>query len=285
MERAVLQELSAAPSGALHVVREAAMRHPAVQEIGDGLAERGLLVPPAANRGLRRWGLVQGVSCLVAFPVSIVLTVFQYVASTYPYEDLPDPFVVKMLPCDRGRGDQRSRRRLGRGEADHRGGPPGRAGVRGGTRSGGRPGPPGRRTGAARPAGPGAPGPTDRGGTAGRPAPPPLLRSHLRVLDDGGHRRRRHDGLVRRLRPRRIELRRVVQRGRLRFGMRRRVRVLLGLRVRRWLGVELRRRRIELRRGRRRLKLRGRRRRRVRRRRRLLNRTRRRRLPERIRAA
>ncbi|MDW4899862.1 TIGR04222 domain-containing membrane protein [Streptomyces californicus] len=99
VERAVLQELSAAPSGALHVVREAAMRHPAVQEIGDGLAERGLLVPPAANRGLRRWGLVQGVSCLVAFPVSIVLTVFQYVASTYPYEDLPDPFVVKMLPA------------------------------------------------------------------------------------------------------------------------------------------------------------------------------------------
>ncbi|MFH8882816.1 TIGR04222 domain-containing membrane protein [Streptomyces californicus] len=99
VERAVLQELSAAPSGALHVVREAVMRHPAVQEIGDGLAQRGLLVPPAASRPVRRWGLVQGVSCLVAFPVSIVLTVFQYVSSAYPYEDLPVPFVVTMLPA------------------------------------------------------------------------------------------------------------------------------------------------------------------------------------------
>ncbi|MFE9456606.1 TIGR04222 domain-containing membrane protein [Streptomyces californicus] len=98
VERAVLQELSAAPSGALHVVREAVMRHPAVQEIGDGLAQRGLLVPPAASRGVRRWGLAQGVSCLVAFPVSIALTVAQY--ATYGASfDLPVPFVVKMLPA------------------------------------------------------------------------------------------------------------------------------------------------------------------------------------------
>ncbi|MGW4256507.1 TIGR04222 domain-containing membrane protein [Streptomyces californicus] len=98
VERAVLHELSAAPSGALHVIREAAMRHPAVQEIGDGLAQRGLLVPPAANRGVWRWGLVQGVSCLVAFPVSIVLTVLQYATHGASF-DLPAPFVVKMLPA------------------------------------------------------------------------------------------------------------------------------------------------------------------------------------------
>ncbi|MFG3404971.1 TIGR04222 domain-containing membrane protein [Streptomyces sp. NPDC048142] len=38
VERAVFQELAAAPSGALHGLRDAVMRHPAVQEIGDGLA-------------------------------------------------------------------------------------------------------------------------------------------------------------------------------------------------------------------------------------------------------
>ncbi|MFH8437284.1 TIGR04222 domain-containing membrane protein [Streptomyces sp. NPDC018007] len=99
VERAVLHEVAVAPSGALHLLREAVMRHPAVQEIGDGLAQRGLLVPPAAIRTVRRWGLVQGVGCLIAFPVSIVLTIAQYMASLYPYEELPVPFVLKMLPA------------------------------------------------------------------------------------------------------------------------------------------------------------------------------------------
>lgn len=98
VERAVFQELSTAPSGALHVVREAVMRHPAVQEIGDGLAQRGLLVPPAASRPVRRWGLVQGVSCFVALPLSILLTVLQYMAHDSPF-DMPFPFVLKMLPA------------------------------------------------------------------------------------------------------------------------------------------------------------------------------------------
>lgn len=52
VERAVLQEHATAPSGALHTLREAVMRHPAVQEVGDGLAARGLLAaPPRAGRG------------------------------------------------------------------------------------------------------------------------------------------------------------------------------------------------------------------------------------------
>ncbi|MFJ4971403.1 TIGR04222 domain-containing membrane protein [Streptomyces sp. NPDC088755] len=98
VERAVLQELSAAPSGALHVVRDAVMRHPAVQEIGDGLAQRGLLVPPAAGRPVRRWALIQAVSCFVAVPLSIVLTALQYIWHDSPY-DMPFPFVLKMLPA------------------------------------------------------------------------------------------------------------------------------------------------------------------------------------------
>ncbi|MFD8727338.1 TIGR04222 domain-containing membrane protein [Streptomyces sp. NPDC059611] len=97
VERAVFQALSTSPSGALHAVREAVMHHPAVQEIGDGLAQRGLLVRPADGRPVRRWGLIQGVSCFVAFPLSILLTVLQYIAHDSPF-DMPFPFVVKVLP-------------------------------------------------------------------------------------------------------------------------------------------------------------------------------------------
>ncbi|WP_347232230.1 TIGR04222 domain-containing membrane protein [Streptomyces sp. NTK 937] len=98
VERAVLQEAAAAPSGALRPLREAAMRHPAVQEIGDGLAARGLLAPPGGNRARRRWALTQGVGCVVGFPVSIGLTVTQY-ALHEGYDDVPFPFVVKVLPA------------------------------------------------------------------------------------------------------------------------------------------------------------------------------------------
>ncbi|MBH0244252.1 TIGR04222 domain-containing membrane protein, partial [Streptomyces cavourensis] len=98
VERAVFQVLATAPSGALHAVREAVMRHPAVQEIGDRLAERGLLVPPAASRPVRRWGLIQGVSCIVGFPLAIAATVIQYVNHDSPF-DMPFPFVLKVLPA------------------------------------------------------------------------------------------------------------------------------------------------------------------------------------------
>ncbi|MEU0162153.1 TIGR04222 domain-containing membrane protein [Streptomyces sp. NPDC006261] len=98
VERAVLEALSTAPSGSLHAVREAVMHHPAVQEIGDGLAQRGLLVRPAESRPVRRWALIQGVSCFVAFPLSIILTVVQYMSLEDSF-DMPFPFVLKMLPA------------------------------------------------------------------------------------------------------------------------------------------------------------------------------------------
>ncbi|MFJ5047306.1 TIGR04222 domain-containing membrane protein [Streptomyces sp. NPDC088719] len=97
VERAVFQELAAAPNGALHGLREAVMRHPAVQETGDGLAARGLLVPPHRIRPLRRWGLVQGVACLVALPFSLVLTFVQYAVDDSL--DFAVPFIVKVLPA------------------------------------------------------------------------------------------------------------------------------------------------------------------------------------------
>ncbi|MFE1819255.1 TIGR04222 domain-containing membrane protein [Streptomyces anulatus] len=97
VERAVFQELAAAPNGALHVLREAVMRHPAVQEVGDGLAARGLLVPPHRLRPLRRWGMTQGIVCLIAVPLSMLLTFVQF--ATDDSLDFSVPFIVKMLPA------------------------------------------------------------------------------------------------------------------------------------------------------------------------------------------
>ncbi|MEU0098001.1 TIGR04222 domain-containing membrane protein [Streptomyces sp. NPDC006267] len=93
VERAVFQELAAAPNGALHVLRDAVMRHPAVQEIGDGLAARGLLVSPLETRPLRRWAMIQGLACVAALPLSVVLTFVQFAT-----HDRPFPFVVLMVP-------------------------------------------------------------------------------------------------------------------------------------------------------------------------------------------
>ncbi|MFI6057937.1 TIGR04222 domain-containing membrane protein [Streptomyces sp. NPDC051286] len=98
VERAVLQEHAAAPSGALHTLQDAVMRHPAVQEIGDGLAARGLLAAPEATVKWRRWGLFQGVGCLLAIPVSFVVTVSQFMAETDEL-DFSFPFIVKVLPA------------------------------------------------------------------------------------------------------------------------------------------------------------------------------------------
>ncbi|MFF3753358.1 TIGR04222 domain-containing membrane protein [Streptomyces sp. NPDC002018] len=75
VEQAVLQEHAMAPSGALHTLRLAVMRGPAVQRVGDALAARGLLVPPARARGPRRWGATQGLLCFLGLPVCFVLAV------------------------------------------------------------------------------------------------------------------------------------------------------------------------------------------------------------------
>ncbi|MDJ0380258.1 TIGR04222 domain-containing membrane protein [Streptomyces sp. G-G2] len=95
-ERAVLQAHSAAPSGALHVLRAAAMRDPAVQETGDALADRGLIALPGTGRLWRRWGKIQAIACVLGIPVAVALTVAQYSSpSSYAFQL---PFVFKVLP-------------------------------------------------------------------------------------------------------------------------------------------------------------------------------------------
>ncbi len=95
VERAVFDALAAAPNGALHELRRSVMRSPAVQEVGDGLAARGLLRPPGAHRALTVWGIVQGIGCVLAVPLSMVLTVWSFVAE----EGDGTPFVFLVMPA------------------------------------------------------------------------------------------------------------------------------------------------------------------------------------------
>ncbi|MGW6541036.1 TIGR04222 domain-containing membrane protein [Streptomyces sp. NPDC055011] len=94
VERAVLDVHAAAPSGALHHLRLGVMTHPAVQEIGDGLAARGLLVLPERRRAVRRWCVGTALAAVLMLPVAVVVTVVQF--------SDPDgamiPFVVLVLP-------------------------------------------------------------------------------------------------------------------------------------------------------------------------------------------
>ncbi|MYV54389.1 TIGR04222 domain-containing membrane protein, partial [Streptomyces sp. SID3212] len=57
---------------ALHTLRRAVMRGEAVQRVGDTLAARGLLIPPAEARPYARWGLIQGVLSVIGVPFSFV---------------------------------------------------------------------------------------------------------------------------------------------------------------------------------------------------------------------
>lgn len=93
VERAVLAGLAAAPTGALHSLRLETMRSPAVQEIGDVLSARGLMVPPGHGSGLAAWGVAQSVGCAVGVPVALVMT-FVEVVGTSGGSGLPFVFMV-----------------------------------------------------------------------------------------------------------------------------------------------------------------------------------------------
>ncbi|MFF9475479.1 TIGR04222 domain-containing membrane protein [Streptomyces roseolus] len=93
VERAVLDSHAAAPSGSLRALRLAVMTHPAVQELGDDLAARGLVSLPGPRRTLRRWCVGLVIGSVLLFPVGIVATVAEFAV------DGPTvPFFVKLLP-------------------------------------------------------------------------------------------------------------------------------------------------------------------------------------------
>ncbi|MEU6986023.1 TIGR04222 domain-containing membrane protein [Streptomyces sp. NPDC046324] len=90
--RAVMEQLAAAPSGALHELRLAVMRSPAVQEIGDGLAARGLMVAPDVRAAGKRACLALGITSLALFVTSIALSV------GVEREAFEVPFLFKVIP-------------------------------------------------------------------------------------------------------------------------------------------------------------------------------------------
>ncbi|MFG2642173.1 TIGR04222 domain-containing membrane protein [Streptomyces sp. NPDC048370] len=92
VERAVLQELAASPYGALHELRLAVMRSPGVQEIGDGLAARGLMVDPEIRRTGRRQCLTLVLGSFGLLLLSIVLSV------AVEFDSFQVPLVFKVGP-------------------------------------------------------------------------------------------------------------------------------------------------------------------------------------------
>ncbi|MGR8007480.1 TIGR04222 domain-containing membrane protein [Streptomyces hypolithicus] len=94
VERAVLAELAAAPNGALHHLRHAVMRGAAVQEIGDSLAFRGLMVAPRAGRTWRLASTTLLLTCMLGFPAAVAVTVVESSADAFGV-----PFIVKVLPA------------------------------------------------------------------------------------------------------------------------------------------------------------------------------------------
>lgn len=91
VEQAVIQEHAMAPHGALHALRLAVMRSRAVQQVGDSLTARGLLVPAPKTRLWVRWGLIQAVLCLAVIPLSVILLINTGSTSIIP--NLPLAFV------------------------------------------------------------------------------------------------------------------------------------------------------------------------------------------------
>ncbi|MGW0547492.1 TIGR04222 domain-containing membrane protein [Streptomyces altiplanensis] len=94
VERTVFAELAAAPNGALHTLRHAVMRSATVQEIGDSLAFRGLMVEPWAARKWRSGSIVLLVACALGVPVALVVTMVVSVL-----EESFAPFVLLVLPA------------------------------------------------------------------------------------------------------------------------------------------------------------------------------------------
>lgn len=89
VEQAVLDTCAAAPSGDLSWVRGVVTRSPAVQSMGDDLAERALIVRPARLRPVRGWLVAHLFVAFLAFMASIPLTVLQLALWTTGWHSPP----------------------------------------------------------------------------------------------------------------------------------------------------------------------------------------------------
>ncbi|MFK4065588.1 TIGR04222 domain-containing membrane protein [Streptomyces sp. NPDC029674] len=100
-EQAVLDAHTAAPSGALHWLRVAVMRSGPVQETGEALARRGLLVRPGRQRKWRRWAGAQAFLTFLGFIVCAVVTLVRHANSYLEPGSTDSPLVdiLALLPA------------------------------------------------------------------------------------------------------------------------------------------------------------------------------------------
>ncbi|MFI1016332.1 TIGR04222 domain-containing membrane protein [Streptomyces sp. NPDC020965] len=96
VETEVLRALAAAPNGSLSMLRNEVMRTSVVQDIGDALAARGLLLPGGSRARLADRGLLQGVFSIIALPLSIPPTVLSEVLD---WPRFGVPFIFLILPA------------------------------------------------------------------------------------------------------------------------------------------------------------------------------------------
>ncbi|MFD9812791.1 TIGR04222 domain-containing membrane protein [Streptomyces sp. NPDC059080] len=95
VEAAVLNAAAATPGGALADVRRRAMADPAVQEVGDRLARRGLMRHPARGRVSRAWANLQMAGAVVLILGSVLLTA----AGHLDADPVEVPTVVVIAPA------------------------------------------------------------------------------------------------------------------------------------------------------------------------------------------
>lgn len=97
-EQALLDVHARFPHGALPPLRAALMRSPAVQQIGDRLAARGMLVPPAVARRWNRAGKALLVSVWLCFATVFVTDVIR-AQDVSPTDGSGLPLFLQLLPA------------------------------------------------------------------------------------------------------------------------------------------------------------------------------------------
>ncbi|WP_258052931.1 TIGR04222 domain-containing membrane protein [Streptomyces sp. Ru73] len=99
VESAVLEALARTPGGSLARLRPVIMRSAAVQQIGDRLADRGLLRRPEAGRPWRQLARLQIGACMGIFFLGIFQSVTGGLDDGAPQYPQNMPFVLKVTPA------------------------------------------------------------------------------------------------------------------------------------------------------------------------------------------
>ncbi|MEV0603717.1 TIGR04222 domain-containing membrane protein [Streptomyces sp. NPDC050315] len=99
VESAVLEALARTPGGSLTRLRPTVMHSAAVQQIGDRLADRGLLRRPETGRRWRQLARLQIGACMCVFFLGIFQSVTGGLDDGAPQYPQNMPFVLKVTPA------------------------------------------------------------------------------------------------------------------------------------------------------------------------------------------